>query len=171
MAGRSVTTRTPWYKGTDPSNKDSCHSAPRTNTHGWYSCKDNWVFLTRSVLRLGLGLARSVRSKQSRTRAFWLPLQLRDLAGIPTRSSADVGRAHASRNAAMGPSHGGRDPPEGRPRGRPEGRPGTAPCGGTRLVSPHGGLRRAGPAVTDDRSMSERRARGWLDVECNRCKT
>jgi hypothetical protein len=29
----------------------------------------------------------------------------------------------------------------------------------------------AGPAVTDDRSMSERRARGWLDVECNRCKT
>jgi hypothetical protein len=24
-------------------------------------------------------------------------------------------------------------------------------AGGTRLVSPHGGLRRAGPAVTDDR--------------------
>jgi hypothetical protein len=32
------------------------------------------------------------------------------------------------------------------------------------LVSPHRGLRRAGPAVTDDRSMSERRARVWLDV-------
>ena len=51
---------------------------------------------------------------------------------------------------------------EGHPRGRPR--------RGRSLVDPHGRLWRAGAALADDRAMPQWRP-GWLEVECNRCKT
>jgi hypothetical protein len=39
------------------------------------------------------------------------------------------------------------------------------------MVHSHARLWRSGSALTNDRPVHQRRARGWLEVECNRCKT